>query len=99
MIVAVSATAATFLGYRSPDELVGRRVIVVVPERYHQAHIAGTTLHATNGRDQLLDVPLTVPVVRADGTEVHVELRVVPRRLDDEHRVFVATLRLPTDAA
>lgn len=95
VIVAVSAPAAAFLGYRSAEELVGRRVLVVVPRRYHQAHIAGTTLHATNGRDHLLDVPLTVPVVRADGTEVRVELQVVPRRLDDEHRVFVATLGLP----
>lgn len=95
IIVAVSARAVAFLGYRSADDLVGRRVIVVVPRRYHQAHIAGTTLHATNGRDQLLDVPLTVPVVRADGSEAPVELRVVPRRLDDDHRVFVATLGLP----
>lgn len=94
IIVAVSAPVVEFLGYRSESDLLGRRVIVVVPHRYHQAHIAGTTLNATNGRDVLLDVPVTVPVVRADGSEVMVEMRVVPQRLDHHHRVFVAHFSL-----
>lgn len=90
VIVAVSAPVVEFLGYRSESDLLGRRVIVVVPHRYHQAHIAGTTLNATNGRHALLDVPVTVPVVRADGSEATVEMRVVPQRLDQHHRGFVA---------
>jgi hypothetical protein len=68
-------------------------VIVVVPARFHQAHIAGTTLHATNGRDNLLGVPIEVPMVRADGTEVPVRIDVRPERLDDDHRVFIARFR------
>jgi PAS domain S-box-containing protein len=93
IIVAASRPALDALGYRSADELLGRRVIVVVPARYHQAHIAGTTLHATNGRDNLLGMPLDVPMVRADGTEVPVRLEVRPQRLDADHRVFVARFR------
>jgi PAS domain S-box-containing protein len=93
IIVAASQPALDVLGYRSADQLLGRRVIVVVPARYHQAHIAGTTLHATNGRDNLLGVPLEVPMVRADGTEVPVRLEVRPQRLDADHRVFVARFR------
>lgn len=91
VIVAVSDTVVEFLGYRSAADLVGRRVIVVVPERYHQAHIAGTTLNATNGRDHLLDVRLTVPLMRADGVEAPVGLRVTPRTVG-EIRVFVADI-------
>lgn len=92
VIVAVTPSAVALLGYDSESRLLGRRVLVVIPERYHQAHIAGTTLNATNGRDQLLDVVLTVPVVRADGSEVAVELLVSPRRLAAGHRVFVGYL-------
>lgn len=95
VIVAATPPVVAFLGYESASELLGRRVIVVIPRRYHQAHIAGTTLNATNGREPLLDVPLTVPLVRADGSEVPVELRVTPRRLNGDHRVFVASLNLP----
>lgn len=90
IIVAVSSPALQLLGYEHADNLVGRRVLVVVPMRYHQAHIAGTTLHATNGRDNLLGVPLLVPMVRADGTEVSVHLEVSPEWFDADHRVFIA---------
>ena len=90
VVVAVSPAALRILGHRHADELVGRRVLVVVPARFHQAHIAGTTLHATNGRDNLLDVPVDVPMVRADGTEVAVRLVVRVERLADESRVSVA---------
>jgi PAS domain S-box-containing protein len=93
IIVAASQPALDLLGYHHPDELLVRRVIVVVPTRFHQAHIAGTTLHATNGRDNLLGVPLNVPMVRADGTEVPVRIEVRPQRLNDDRRVFVARFR------
>ncbi len=90
IIVAASPSALALLGYDSADQLVGRRVIVVVPHRFHQAHIAGTTLNATNGRSTLLGVPITVPMIRADGTETPVSIEVQSQRIDDEHRVFVA---------
>jgi PAS domain S-box-containing protein len=90
IIVAASQPALDLLGYQHADELLGRRVLVVVPARFHQAHIAGTTLNATNGRDNLLGVTLEVPMVRADGAEVRVRLEVCPERLADERRVFVA---------
>lgn len=90
IIVAASPAAVELLGYDRADELLGRRVIVVVPSRFHQAHIAGTTFHATNGRANLLDVPLEAPMVCADGSELPVTLEVRSVRLDDEHQVFVA---------
>ena len=92
VIVAVSPAALGVLGYQQSSDLVGRRVLVVVPSRYHQAHIAGTTLNATNGRDTLLGVPLTVPFVLADGREMPMQLHVVPRLLDTGDGVFVATI-------
>ncbi|WP_148616529.1 ATP-binding protein [Nocardioides rubriscoriae] len=97
VIVAVSPSALRVLGYAHRDELLGRRVIAVIPGRYHQAHIAGITLNATNGRDTLLGVPLAVPMVHRDGAEVLVSLEVRPERLDRDHRVFVARFR-PTAA-
>ncbi len=99
VIVAVSPSAVRFLGYGSEDDLVGRPVTCVVPQRYHQAHIAGTTLHSVNGRNPLLGIPITVPVVRADGEEVHVELMVVSRPLRTTRRVFLAEFSLGPDTA
>lgn len=93
-IVGVSPALLDFLGHDSAAGLVGHRVLVLVPPRYRQAHVAGLTLHATNGRDTLLGRSLQVPALRADGGEVLVGLHVEARRLDDTHRVFVATFDL-----
>lgn len=90
VVVAASPAAVAFLGYDAEAALLGRRVTVVIPERFHQAHIAGTTLHHTNGRSVLLGVHMTVPVVRADGTETPVEMSVEPTLVDGDLRAFVA---------
>ena len=92
-IIAVSAPALELLGYDDPGQLVGRRLVAIIPERFHQAHLAGFTLHLANGRSPLLDRPVTVPVLRRDGDETPVELTVEARRLPNARRVFVATLR------
>ena len=94
VIVAVTPPLVRFLGYRQEDDLLGRRILVVIPARYHQAHIAGTTLHDTNGRDALLGRWIKAPVVRADGTETPVEFRVEPKRTEEDRRIFVATFRI-----
>lgn len=90
IIVAVSPRALEILAYDTADQLLGRRIIAVVPERFRQAHIAGTTLNATNGRDVLLGVPITVPMLRSDGSEVLVDVEVRPEVHDPHARVFVA---------
>lgn len=98
VIVAVSASAASFLGYH-PDDLLGRRVIHIVPLRYHQAHIAGTTMHMTNGRSPLLGQRITVPVVTADGNETTVAMLVEARLLTGGHKLFVADFKLDASTA
>lgn len=90
-IVVATPGACELLGYASSAELVGRRLVAIIPARYHQAHLAGFTLHLSNGRAPLLDHAVVVPVVRSDGSELTVELLVESRRQAGE-RVFVAVL-------
>ena len=94
-IVAASASAVALLGYRDRSELVGRRLVVLIPPRFHQAHLAGFTLHLSNGRSPLLGRPVTVPVLLRDGTERPTELTVTSERLPDGRKVFLAELRAP----
>ena len=94
-IVAVSTTAAELLGYDGPEQLVGHRLIAIIPDRYRQAHVAGFTLHLLNGRDTLLGTRVVVPVRRRDGTETMVALVVEAHRAEDGRAVFVATLTAP----
>ena len=95
LILAANPAALSLLGYPEGD-LVGRRLIAIIPERFHQAHLAGFTMHLLSGRGPLLGVTVAVPAVRHDGSELDVELTVRRRATATGRPLFVAEL---TDAA
>ena len=68
-IVAVSPRVAELTGW-TVEELVGRRVLALVPVRMREAHSAGYTRHLSTGEAHVLGVPLTLPVLCADGSEL-----------------------------
>lgn len=92
-IVAVGQDVCDLLGYQEPNQLVGRRLVAIIPHRYHQAHLAGFTLHLSTGRSPLLDRPVIVPALRRDGTEISVELVVEARQISAGRRLFIAHMR------
>jgi PAS domain S-box-containing protein len=91
-IIAISGPALALLGYAAPTELVGHRLIEIIPERYRQAHLAGFTLYLSNGRAPLLDRPVRVPALRCDGSETELQLTVGSEQLAGGRHVFVAEL-------
>ena len=91
-VVALSPAASSALGYDDPLALVGGRLVDVIPERFRQAHLAGVTLHLFAGRGPLLDNPVTVPALCADGREILVEVVVHSRQLNQGRRLFTAHL-------
>jgi len=97
-ILAVSARAVRLLGYEHPDDLVGQRLITVIPNRFRQAHVAGFSLHLLNGRGPLLDQPVEVPVLRRDGGELPIELRVECQPQPNGRSLFIAELRELADS-
>jgi PAS domain S-box-containing protein len=92
-IVAVSESAGRLLGYDSTEQLVGQRLVAIIPPRFHQAHIAGFTLHLLVGRSPLLGREVDVPALRRDGTEVSVRLEVMSRSAHDGTALFVSRIR------
>lgn len=89
-ILAVSGPALELLGHADEDALVGHRVVDLVPERLRQAHLAGFTMYLVLGRQPLVDTWTTVPAVRADGSELPVQLRLtaLPPASDGRTRVL-----------
>lgn len=92
-IVAVSPAAVELLGYDDATDLIDRRIVTIIPDRYRQAHIAGFTLHLLVSRNPLMGKPVVVPALRADGTEVQVEMLVTSEPTGDGRRIFMADLR------
>ena len=91
-LVAVSPSALDLLGYDNADQLLGKRLVTIIPPRYHQAHLAGFSMHLSVDRSPLLDRPVTVPALRCDGSEVLVELTITSHRTSDGRTLFVGDL-------
>lgn len=68
-ILGVSAGLAASLGWEV-DDLVGRRLVTLIPPSLREAHIAGFSRHLSTGRAHVLGVPLLLPVLHASGHEL-----------------------------
>lgn len=99
-ILAVSEPLAAIVGWE-PHELVGRRVVILVPPRYREAHTAGYTRYLVTGLAHALDVDMVLPVLTRSGTEVDCWFRITatargPRRMFVAHiRPVAAVERVP----
>jgi PAS domain S-box-containing protein len=91
-IIAISRSALMMLGYDAAPQLVGQRLVAIIPPRLRQAHLAGFTLFFSTGRAPLLGRAVTVPALRCDGSELLVELMVRSESLPGGRHVFVAVL-------
>ena len=92
----MSQQTCELLGYDEPGDLIGRRLVAIIPPHYRQAHLAGFTLHLSSGRSPLLGRTVTVPALRQDGTEVMVELEVEAHKLPAGRHLFIAQMRPAT---
>jgi PAS domain S-box-containing protein len=72
------------------DDLVGRRVVTLIPPELREAHVAGFTRHLTTGEAHVIGVPLRLPVMRADGTRVECDFLIEQTRVEQGRHVYVA---------
>jgi PAS domain S-box-containing protein len=91
-IVAVGTEVAALLGY-DPAELVGERLVSIIPERYRQAHVAGFTMYLLVDRRPLVGHTVAVPALRRDGSEVSVDLLIREQPAGEGHTLLFAELR------
>ncbi|HVM54361.1 MAG TPA: PAS domain S-box protein [Acidimicrobiales bacterium] len=83
--------AEQMLGYRA-DEVVGRPLTVIIPERFHDAHNAGI-LRMTRGEEpKIIGSTVEVFALRKDGSEVPIELSLATWELGGD-RFYSGILR------
>jgi PAS domain S-box-containing protein len=97
-ILAANPAVSALLGW-SQDELVGRRIVSVIPHRFREAHIAAFTMHLLTERTTILNRTVEVPALHRDGTEVMVRLLVRRENAGGGRAVFVATMRPADDSS
>jgi PAS domain S-box-containing protein len=68
-IIAISDSLAETVGW-AREEIVGRRVVALIPPNLREAHVAGFSRHLTTGEAHVLGVELQLPVLHRDGREI-----------------------------
>jgi sigma-B regulation protein RsbU (phosphoserine phosphatase) len=96
-IVYINGSAEELLGWSRAD-LVGRPLVTIIPERLRPRHLEGFTRYQETGEARLIGAgAVQLPALRADETEVEVELTLSAHALGSGRQVFVASLRDVTD--
>lgn len=78
------------------EDLIGRKVEVLIPERYRDRHPDRRRLYARRPRTREMGAGIELHGLRADGTEFPVEISLSPLS-GDQHASYAATIRDVTD--
>jgi two-component system sensor histidine kinase/response regulator len=96
-ILEFNPSAEKTFGY-ARDQVVGRQMAdVIIPVRMRDAHRRGLRRYLDTGESRVLERRVEVTALRADGTEIPVELAITAIRLEGRAPTFTAFLRDITD--
>ncbi len=90
-IVMVNREVQRLWGYRD-DELLGQSLVMLMPEPYRAAHLAGLARYLETGVARVLGRRLELEGLRHDGTVFPLELHIQETRTDGQI-VFTAAVR------
>lgn len=90
-IVAVNAALTELLGWAASD-IIGQRLVALMPPEWRERHVAGFTNFLLTGESRILGRAVTVPALHRAGHCVEVALTLRVTQTDDGHLQFVATL-------
>lgn len=90
-IVAASPAALALLGWTA-EELLGQRLLVVIPPALREAHIAGFTRSVLSGGGDLLGQPLSLPALSRGGREIMITLTLTRHAARAGRHVYLARL-------
>jgi PAS domain S-box-containing protein len=88
-IMMVNAQMERLFGY-SRDEVVGRRVEMLVPSRYKDIHPFHRAQYTKSPRARQMGADLDLYAMRRDGTEFPVEISLSPVESQDENLIIAA---------
>lgn len=88
-IIAVSRPLADLLGWQV-EELVGRRLVTLVPPQLREAHVAGFSRYLSSGEARILGRSLDVAVMHRDGSQIPCRLLVEQTAGVASEAMFVA---------
>jgi len=73
IIVSWNNAATRILGY-TPEDAIGQRLELIIPERFHEAHASGIKRVATGGESRVIGKTVELSARTKSGIEVPIEL-------------------------
>ena len=84
VIQLISRAGLEMFGYDSPQELIGQRVEVLIPERFRATHSSHVRSYFQAAISRAIGVGRPLTAIRRDGREFAVEICLSPIILDDQ---------------
>jgi PAS domain S-box-containing protein len=91
VIVSWNKAATNILGY-SEDEVLGQRLEMIIPERFHEAHRNGMARFTATGEAHVIGKTVELAARTRNGTEVPIELSLSTWTVRDE-RYYTGIIR------
>ena len=91
-IVAASEPVLDLLGWER-HQLVGQRLLAVIPPAFREAHLASFTRAVVEGGGSMLGRPLSLAALASDGTTVPVTVTLTRHRAEAGRSVFLGVLQ------
>jgi PAS domain S-box-containing protein len=90
-IIGASEAVLSMLGW-SRDDLVGQRLIAIIPPRFREQHIVGFTRGLLSGVNTLLGQPLPLFALHREGHEIPITLVLTKHATHTGRTVYLAEL-------
>lgn len=72
-ILSINPAVKAVFGY-DPEELIGEKMLILMPERFRASHLAGITRHLATGTRHIPWTGVQLPGQRKDGEEIPLEI-------------------------
>ena len=90
-IVSWNKAATRILGY-AEEEVIGQRLEIIIPERFHEAHRSGMARYTASGEGHVIGTTVELSARTKEGKEVPIELSLSTWTVRDE-RYYTGIIR------
>lgn len=91
-IIMINRQTELLFGY-SREEIVGREVEILIPEKYHRRHMTERNAYIAEPHTRPMGIGLELYGRKKDGSEFPVEVSLSPMQLDSEETMIIAAIR------
>ena len=92
IIVDWNKSAERVFGY-SKDEIIGKPIEILIPDRYKKEHQEGLEQFIKTGKGRIIGKTVEVSGITKEGLEIPIEISLTAQKIEEEKYLFTAVIR------